>query len=99
MGDFNHFGIPENNLRAAEQSAQRKRRHKYHTYVPSRKEVATLEATELRSILTGWMCNAAIEIIPSRTQIAQVRSVLLGRPDVSQLSELLSMCDCYINGE
>lgn len=99
MSDFSHFGIPESNLRAAEQSGERQRRHKFHTYVPTRKEVATLKPGKLKTILTGWMCNAAIEIIPSRTQIAEVKSVLMLRPDADELRDIISMCDCYISGE
>jgi len=99
MNDYNYFGIPESNLRAAEKSANRKQRHKYHTSVPTRKEVATLEPVVLKPLLMGWMCNAATEIIPSRTQIFEVRQILIARADAGDLSELISMCDCYMSGE
>lgn len=99
MSNYSYFGIPERNLRAAEESAQRKCQHQFHVYVPSREEVASLNASKLGKILTGWMCNAATEIIPSRTQISEVKLVLLERSDVSEISDLISMCDCYISGE
>ena len=99
MSDYSHFGIPEDNLRAAEESGRRQPRHKFHTYVPTREEVAKLDANELKFILTGWMCNAATEIIPSRTQIAEVKIILMLRPDARELGDVLSMCECYISGE
>ncbi|AZP14562.1 hypothetical protein EJN92_13560 [Undibacterium parvum] len=73
--------------------------YKVHSYVPSRKEVASLNIKELTEILTGWMCNSPTEIIPSRTQIAEVKDILLTRPDLSQLTGLITMCNYYINGE
>ena len=99
MNDYEHFGIPDGNLRAAEKAGERKRRHPYHTHVPTRNEVATLEPIALRSLLTGWMCHAATEIIPSRTQIFEVREILLTRVDTLDLAGLIAMCDCYIKGE
>lgn len=92
------FGMSEENL-----TAMRKRKHQkgkrfpYHLYVPTRKEVATMPADELTEILTGWMCRSPIEIIPSRSQIIEVRSILLERQDAANLTEIIEMCRNYIS--
>ncbi len=95
--EFEHFGVPAENIRAVKEAIKGKRRHELHSYVPTRKEVATLPASEVTEILTGWMCRSPIEIVPSRSQIYEVRAVLLARPDVSQLAKIVGMCNNYIN--
>jgi|SRR6185369_5994983 hypothetical protein len=95
--DFNFFGVPAENIRAAKQRRP-SNKHPQHTSVPSRKEIATLPAAELRSLLISWMENGATEIIPSRAQIAMVREVLLEREDSKQLSQVISMCNNFIDG-
>lgn len=95
--EFEHFGVPDMNIRAAKETVKRQTMHELHSHVPSRKEVATLAIAEITKILVGWMCHSPIEIVPSRAQIFEVRMVLLARPDFSQLSRLINMCDNYIN--
>ncbi len=95
--DFNFFGIPAENIRAAKQKRPTSK-HAQHTVVPSRKDIATLSPAELRTLLVAWMENGATEIIPSRAQIAMVREALLERADAKQLSQVISMCDNFING-
>ena len=97
--EFDRFGVPEENIRAAEESVKRQTLYDLHGYVPTRKEVATLAAIDITEILTGWMCRSPIEIVPSRSQIIEVKMVLLTRPDVSELSRLVRTCDNYINNE
>jgi hypothetical protein len=97
--EFNHFGIPAANLRAAKEAARRKNGSNLHSRVPSRREVATLETSEITAVLIGWMCHSPIEIIPSRAQIAEVKLVLLQRSDAAQLSDLMNKCDHYIRGD
>jgi hypothetical protein len=92
------FGVPEENLQALfKWKGKKRKRYPFHLYVPTRKEVATLSPAELKSILTGWMCHSPVEIIPSRSQIAEVRSVLLERKDSAAFTELLEMCRNYIS--
>ncbi len=95
--EFEHFGIPTENIRAAEEAVKRQTAYELHSRVPTRREVATLGATEITEIMTNWMCRSPLEIVPSRAQIFEARAVLLARPDVFQLSRLVSMCDHYIN--
>ena len=97
------FRIPEANLRAAARFAKMHTRSRFwgdtqmlNSYVPTRKEVATLPKDQIHRILLDWMTNSAIEIIPSPAQISEVKSILLKREDVTELSALVAMCDCYI---
>jgi hypothetical protein len=43
------------------------------------------------------MCNSPIEIIPSRSQIEEVRSIILARDDAAELADLIAMCRNYIS--
>lgn len=95
--EFDRFGVPEENIHATKETVRRQALHDLHSYVPTRKEVATLAPKEITEILTGWMCRSPIEIVPSRSQIIEVKIVLLARPDASELSRLMTMCDHYIN--
>lgn len=91
------FGTPEENLKAARKwEGKKSRQYPFHVYVPTRKEVAILAPAELRAILTGWMCHSPIEIIPSRSQITDVRAILLERKDAEELHDILEMCRNYI---
>src|SRR5476649_1194751 len=48
--DFDRFGTPEENIHAAAKWAKKyRKKHTYHTHVPTRKEIGTLPAVELRS--------------------------------------------------
>ena len=93
-----HFGVPEENLIASKKwKDKKKKKHPFHIYVPTRKEVATLLLVELKPILVGWMCHSPTEIIPSRTQIDEVRIALIKRKDANELTELIEICTKYIN--
>ncbi|WP_156117505.1 hypothetical protein [Collimonas arenae] len=96
---FDRFGVPDENLRAAEESVKKPNKYELHAYVPTRHEVATLGVKEITNILTGWMCHSPVEIIPSRAQITEVKLVLQERPDATQLSKLVAMCDHYVRGD
>jgi hypothetical protein len=93
------FGVPEENLVAATKWLGKKKTKKsaFYVFVPTRKDVATLPPDELTTVLVGWMCHSPIEIIPSRTQIAEVRTALLNRDDTDRLFDLIKMCTNYIN--
>ncbi len=92
-----HFGVPAENIAAAQKWAQMMSKHPVHTNVPTRNEVATLGHDELHAILIGWMLHSPLEIIPSRTQIDDVRTILLNRSDANNFANLIRMCDNYIN--
>ncbi len=92
------FGVPDENLQALLKWKGKKRKcYPFHLYVPTRKEVANLTPAELKDILTGWMCHSPVEIIPSRSQIAEVRSILMERKDVGNFTDLVEMCRNYIS--
>lgn len=98
--NVDRFGTPEENVRAAAKWAEKYRKKQiYHTHVPTRKEVETLPADELRPLLVGWMEHSPTETIPSTMQIELVRVALLGRPDARELKVLLDMCKHYIDGQ
>jgi len=98
MGGDNddRFGIPEINIQAAMRSATMQSKYSIHTYVPTRKEVRNLSLDQLSPILIGWMNSGAIEIIPSRHQIMEVKNILTGRDDFHLFSQLIVMCNHYI---
>lgn len=92
------FGVPEENLQALlKWKGKKRKRYPFHLYVPTRKEGATLTPAELKDILTGWMCHSPVEIIPSRSQIADVRAILMQRKDARHLTDLIEMCRNYIS--
>jgi len=93
--DSEHFGVPAENIRAAQLRASGTR-DPLHCSVPTKKEIATLALPELKMTLIAWMEHSAIEIIPSRAQIALVRDVLLARRDAPELVSLVRMCSNYI---
>ncbi|MFZ6756025.1 hypothetical protein ACO0K9_02305 [Undibacterium sp. Ji50W] len=93
------FGVPDENLLAAQNSSSKQKGHTSQTYVPTRKEVAKLGRKKITSILIDWMCRSPTEIIPSRTQIIEVRDILLTRKDADKLSGLITMCNYYITND
>ena len=99
--DQDRFGFAQTHLLAAKKTAQqaaKRQKQLWYSYVPTRKEVATLKFEQLAPMLTGWMCNSVMELIPSRMQIAQVIEILLKRPDATIFSPLLRMCENYVHG-
>ena len=92
------FGMPASAFKAARES------HGLHSpvfrigmYVPTRHEVAALPAAQLLPIVIDWMWESPSELIPNNDQIAQLRALLLARPDASdaEIRELIVACeDC-----
>ncbi|MYM23248.1 hypothetical protein GTP46_11385 [Duganella sp. FT135W] len=94
------FGVPVENILAAQKWANlHRKRHNYHTKVPTRKEVQSLPVEVLTPLLIGWMEHSPIEIVPSRIQIEQVIALLNGRGDSGNLKRLLTMCQHYVNNQ
>lgn len=93
------FGVPDLNIQAAIKSATKQSKYSIHTYVPTRKEVANLKPDQLSPILIGWMSHGAIEIIPSRHQIMEVKDILSQREDAHLFSQLIAMCTHYIRND
>lgn len=97
--DFERFGIPNENIEAAQKWAKKHRKkYVYHTHVPTRKEVLRLPISQLTPLLVGWMVHSPIEIVPSRMQVEQVIELLQKRDDHEDSSKLLDMCRHYVNG-
>nr|WP_315253360.1 hypothetical protein [uncultured Duganella sp.] len=98
--DFERFGIPPENIRAAEKWATKQRKkHQYHTQVPTRKEVSALPPEEITPLLVGWMVHSPVEIIPSRFQVELVLELLLQREDAAELSGLITMCRHFVSDQ
>ncbi len=97
--NVDRFGVPEENLLAAKKWVGKQSNKQFQSYVPTRREVASLGNKKITSILVDWMCRSPVEIIPSRTQIMEVRDILLARADAKQLSGLITMCNYYINND
>lgn len=92
------FGVPDENIIAARKWIKKigNKNQLFHVDVPTRQEVATLPAEALATILVGWMCNSPTAIIPSRTQIEEVRILLQHRGDADGVADLITMCSRYI---
>ena len=67
-------------------------------YVPTRREVAEKPVEWLYPVLIDWMWESPSELIPSSAQIAQVRAVLLARPDAADpaVIQIIVECDEYL---
>ncbi len=67
-------------------------------YVPTRNEVATRPAAELYSIVIDWMWESPSELIPNNAQIAELRAILVTRPDADHedVQQLIAACDDYL---
>jgi len=92
-----HFGVPEENIRAAQLRVPGTR-GSLHSSVPTKRDIATLSPTELMTALIAWMEHSAIEIVPSRAQISLVRDALREREDAAELAAVIRMCTNYIEG-
>jgi hypothetical protein len=100
QGDFEQFGIPAENIEAAQKWATKQRKkYRYHTRVPTRKEVRNMPPPQLIELLVGWMVHSPVEIIPSRVQIALVAELLRARSDAAAFGDVLKMCKNYVEGQ
>ncbi|MFZ6675461.1 hypothetical protein [Undibacterium sp. Xuan67W] len=93
------FGVPSSNIHAAEKWIKRTKNAEFTCYVPTKSEVLHLNSDKLVKILIDWMCKSPTEIIPSKSQISEVKNLLLQREDVHQLSGIITMCNHYISGD
>lgn len=86
------FGMPESAFLIA-----RKSNPSFRTglYVPTRREVMEQSPEWLTPILIDWLWECPAELIPDNTQLAEVRSILLARPDArtQAISALIAECD------
>lgn len=98
--DNDRFGMPDSAFAAALES------HgidnpvlRLGMYVPTRGEVATLSAADLRIFLIDWMWDSPSELIPNAAQIRDVRAILVARPDSSEpdIQQLIDECDGYLD--
>ncbi|WP_044305161.1 hypothetical protein [Pseudoxanthomonas mexicana] len=67
-------------------------------YVPTRREVAKEPPKWLYPVLIDWMWESPSELIPNSVQIAEVKSVLLARPDAADpaVVQIIAECDEYL---
>lgn len=68
-------------------------------YVPTRAEVGSTDPLELYEVLEVWTTESPTELIPTRTQIEQVRALLVERPDADTqaVRRLVELCDDYLD--
>jgi hypothetical protein len=93
------FGIPESAFRAAREShGLDNPTIRSGMYVPTRGEVATKSPEWLFQTLIDWMWESPSELIPNSAQIANVRAVLLARPDATDpaIVRIIAECDEYL---
>lgn len=94
------FGMPESAFRAAREShGLDNPTIRSGMYVPTRREVAEKAAEWLYPVLIDWMWESPSELIPSNAQIAEVRSVMLARPDAADpaIAQIIAECDEYLS--
>lgn len=65
---------------------------------PTRREVAKEPPKWLYPVLIDWMWESPSELIPNSVQIAEVKSVLLARPDAADpaVVQIIAECDEYL---
>lgn len=93
------FGMPESAFRAAREShGLDNPTIRSGMYVPARREVAEKPPEWLYPVLIDWMWEGPSELIPSNAQIAEVRAVLLARPDAADpaVVQIVAECDEYL---
>lgn len=93
------FGMPDSAFVAAWQSHGLDNPvFRMGMYVPTRREVASMPASELYAIVVDWMWESPSELIPNNTQIAELRAILLARPDANdpEVLHLIAECDAYL---
>lgn len=93
------FGMPESAFEAALESHGRDNPvFRVGMYVPTREEAAKMPPAELRTILIDWMWESPSELIPNDQQIADVRSILVSRPDAESpvIHQLIAECEAYL---
>lgn len=75
------FGIPISRIHEVIRSHAGIMR--FGCYVPTRQEVATKDPAWLWSVLIDWWWESPSELIPTDQQVADVISILVGRPDAA----------------
>lgn len=93
------FGMPASAFQAAREShGVDNPTFRMGMYVPTRIEVATRSAAELYPIVIDWMWESPSELIPDNTQIADLRAILVARPDAdaADVQQLIAACDDYL---
>ncbi|MDR6739151.1 hypothetical protein J2X56_001137 [Herbaspirillum sp. 1173] len=93
-----YFGVPLDNILAAQAHSIHSRSSRQCINVPSRTEVASLPPGQVREAIVEWLSRPAIEIIPSKTQIQEVLDVLYTRPDHDAVGDVMVLCEHYIQG-
>ena len=68
-------------------------------YVPTRREVMQQPAAWLSPVLIDWLWECPTELIPSNTQITEVKALLLARSDANApaIAALVAECDDFLS--
>ncbi|WP_083831035.1 hypothetical protein [Herbaspirillum lusitanum] len=93
------FGVPDEAFSAAFSSHGNSQVFRAGTYVPTRNEVATLSVERLTMYLIEWLYESPSELIPTRAQIEEVKTILQARPDAESFSQLIRTCSSYSQGQ
>jgi hypothetical protein len=94
--DDDRFGMPESAMRAAAASHAAAISTRVGTFIPTRRDVATLPPADVRRVLIDWMHESPSELIPSADQIRQVEAILAARTDACELASLIEECREYV---
>lgn len=93
------FGMPDSAFSAAREShGQGNPTFRSGMVVPTRRDVIEQAPDWLSPILIDWLWECPTELIPNNTQIAEVKALLLARPDATHptIAGLIAECDEYL---
>lgn len=98
-----HYGMPNSAVQQAQEShktAQDRGITRMGLFVPTRHEVRTMPPESIETMLDLWMYESPVEIIPSDSQIRDVRKDLQSRADAycPEVQRAIQLCDRYIKG-
>jgi hypothetical protein len=93
-----HFGFPDRAFQSARESNPPFR---LGLYVPTRREVMERSPGWLTPILIDWFWECPVELIPNDKQLAEVKAILLARPDVQTpaIAALVAECDDCLSSQ
>lgn len=86
------FGMPDSAFQSARESNPPFR---LGLHVPTRREVMERSPEWLTPILIDWFWECPVELIPDDKQLAEVKAILLARPDAQTpaIAALVVECD------
>src|ERR1041385_8932524 len=91
------FGMSDSAIRG--EAEQHRGIDRHGMYVPTRREVRTMDAGEIAPILIDWIFECPSFLIPNNQQIQDVIEILKARPDAGAFSELIAELERDSRGE